>query len=126
MNFTKYNNTYPYPSKADFTTTYYYKEGKLVATSTVKAFERHIPEINLKNCTKEVDFDKDAFNLERNNYHTTSADLSLQFKADLADELGLTGHPKFDKLFDIAWEEEHDCGYEAVYNYASTLAELLY
>lgn len=126
MNFTKYNNTYPYPSKADFTTTYYYKGGELVATSTAHDFKHLIPEVELKDCVKEVDFDKDAFNLERNNYHTTSADLSLQFKADLADELGLTNHPKWDKLFEIAWEEEHDCGYEAVYNYASTLAELLY
>lgn len=126
MNFAKYNNTYPYPSKADFTTTYYYKEGKLVATSTVKAFERHIPEINLKNCTKESVFDRDSYVNEGNKYHINDRNLKTQFKADLADELGLTGHPKWDKLFDIAWEEEHDCGYEAVYNYASTLAELLY
>ena len=33
MNFAKYNNTYPYPSTADFTTTYYYKFGELVAVS---------------------------------------------------------------------------------------------
>ncbi len=126
MNFAKYNNTYPYPSKADFTTTYYYKFGELVAVSKGEGINHIKPEIEIKNCVKDVSFRRADYLLELSNHHKAGHDAELQFKADLADELGLTGHPKWDKLFDIAWEEEHDCGYEAVYNYASTLAELLY
>ena len=126
MNFAKYNNTYPYPSKADFTSTYYYKEGKLVAIGTIKSLDHKITEIALKDCVKEVIVDNAAFTLGRDKYYGNNALMQANFKADLADELGLTNHPKWDKLFEIAWDEEHAGGYAAVYNFAETLAELLY
>lgn len=124
MNFAKYNNTYPYPSKADFTYTYYYKAGQLVATSIVDNLNHIIKEVELKDCTKEEDFDSIAFQLERRKYSENGDKLLEQFKADLADELGLTGHPKWDKLFSMAWDMGH--GYQEVCDYASDLAELLY
>jgi hypothetical protein len=51
--------------------------------------------------------------------------LEAMFKADLLDELGLTGHPKADMLFDIAWALGHAYGFEEVFNQASDLANLL-
>ena len=126
MNFAKYTNTYPYPSKADFSTTYYYKFGELVAVSKGGFIDHIKPEINMEDCVKGVSFRRADYLLELSKHSKAGHDAQLQFKADLADELGLTNHPKFNKLFDIAWEEEHDGGYEAVYNYADTLSELLY
>lgn len=124
MNFANYVNTYTYPTKSDFTSTYYYKEGKLVATSTVHKLKHIIEGIELKDCTKEEDFDRVAFTLERNNYHHNGKLLLEQFKVDLADELGLTGHAKWDKLYSLA--TEYGDGFEDIYNKASDLAELLY
>lgn len=126
MNFQKYVNTYPYPSKADFTTTYYYHTGQLVAVSTVSNLDHKIPEIALKDCTKETVINRELFSLEQARYHENSIYLKQQFKADLADELGLTGHAKFDKLFEMAWCNNVAEGYKAVYETASELAELLY
>lgn len=126
MNFAKYTNTYPYPTKADFTTTYYYKAGKLVATSTLEELHHHIPEIDLKDCTKESIMNRELFTIEHNKYYESKRELEKQFKVDLADELGLTGHPKFDKLFEIAWDRGHSDGYQEVYYEAEKLAELLY
>lgn len=126
MNFQKYVNTYPYPSKADFTSTYYYKEGKLIAINNMAGLDIKIPDIDLKTCTKEAIFNSEIFKAERNKYHDNGSRLRDQFKEDLADELGLTGHPKFDKLFEIAWCDRGDEGYQAVYETASDLAELLY
>lgn len=94
MNFAKYVNTYPYPTKSDFTSTYYYKEGKLVATSTLKELQHHIPEIALKDCIKEEITNKPDLLLAIRKYHENGNKLLNQFQIDLADELGLTGHPK--------------------------------
>ena len=105
MYFTKYTNTYPYPTKSDFTTTYYYKEGKIVATSSMSNLHHHIPEIPLKDCIKEAVVDEDSFKAERKKYYDNGSQLLDQFKTDLADELGLTNHAKWDKLYSIAWEE---------------------
>jgi len=124
MNFAKYINTYPYPTKSDFTSTYYYKEGKLVATSTLKELHHHIPEIALKDCVKENISDSEKFQEERTKYFVHTAQLRDQFQIDLADELGLTGHPKWDKLYSLA--TEYGDGFEDIYNKASDLAELLY
>lgn len=126
MNFSKYTNTYCYPTKADFTSNYYYKEGKIVAISSMSNLHHHIPEIPLKDCIKEVVVDEVGFKAERKKYYDNGSQLLEQFKIDLADELGLTNHPKWDKLYSIAWEECHNDGYESVYHFASDLAELLY
>lgn len=123
MNFAKYNNTYPYPSKADFTSTYYYKEGKLVAVSTVANLDHKLPEIALKDCVKEVIVDSEAFQRARNEYYDASSRARDLFKEDLADELGLTGHPKFNLLYDLA---NNGDGFEALFEEAERLAELLY
>lgn len=124
MNFAKYVNTYPYPTKSDFTSTYYYKEGKLVATSTLKELQHHIPEIDLGWCTKEVIFDTEKFTAERDKYFGNNSVLQANFKKDLADELGLTNHPKWDILYKLASADSDS--FEDTYNIAEELAELLY
>lgn len=123
MNFAKYTNTYPYPSKADFTSTYYYKEGKLVAVSKISALEHLIPEIALKDCVKEAVFDFKSFQETRNTYHSNGNTLRTQFKEDLAEDLGLTNHPKWDKLYQYASEDSDSFG--DTYDIALELADLL-
>lgn len=53
------------------------------------------------------------------------ARLYAKFKADMFDELGISGHPNAEKLFVIAWDLGHSSGYSAVFNYADELSELL-
>jgi len=47
------------------------------------------------------------------------------FKKDLLEELGVTGHPKADKLFSLAWSYGHSSGYSEVFSYASEFVDLL-
>lgn len=61
----------------------------------------------------------------RDEYRVKGAECDADFKAALAKELGLAGHPKYDVLFRLAWEEGHASGYSEVANYADTFAELL-
>lgn len=48
-----------------------------------------------------------------------------RFKADLEEEFGLSGHPKAQRLFDLAWQEGHSSGYNEVLNYYSEFSDLL-
>ena len=50
---------------------------------------------------------------------------SDEFMKDLLAHLGLTGHPKAEKLFSMAWNQGHASGYSEVAYYAEELAELL-
>jgi hypothetical protein len=51
--------------------------------------------------------------------------LEAEFKADLFDEHGVTGHPKANRAFDLAWDRGHSAGYQEVANYFDDLADLL-
>ena len=48
-----------------------------------------------------------------------------EFQTDLLANLGLTGHPKAQLLFDLAWEFGHAEGYSEVFTHAACMAELL-
>jgi hypothetical protein len=48
-----------------------------------------------------------------------------QFRADLLDELDITGHPKAELLFEMAWRAGHADGYASVVYHAEELVELL-
>lgn len=62
---------------------------------------------------------RNAWNAELNNLQ------QVQFKADALAELGLTGHPKADKAFDMAWEDGHSGGIGYVFERLDRYAELL-
>ena len=58
-------------------------------------------------------------------YQAESKRLYEAFKKDLAHEYGLTGHPKFERAFAIAWDHGHSSGYSEVAIYFDELVELL-
>lgn len=60
-----------------------------------------------------------------NTYRKDEARLYDKFKADLFDDLGITGHPKADKLYMIAYSRGHSAGFQEVYNEALELVDLI-
>ena len=65
-------------------------------------------------------------NREQHRLHRTEeARLRSLFQSDLEAEHGLVGHPKAARLFELAWDDDHSGGFEAVaYSYAE-LADLV-
>lgn len=47
-------------------------------------------------------------------YNNEAGAMAAQFKADLEAEYGMTGHPKADALFSVAWDEGHAYGFAEV------------
>ena len=62
---------------------------------------------------------------QRELYGADTARRHAEFKADVLEEVGLTGHPKADKVFEKAWEMCHSAGYSEVTNYMYDLADLV-
>lgn len=59
---------------------------------------------------------------ERN---AAAAKEELDFKTNLEREHGLTGHPKADLLWRLAWEDGHSGGWDDIASVYSEFAELL-
>ena len=134
MNAEEYQNTLPYPWKESFTTTYYYKAGKVIAIKkdgnlltpdnklvtddTAKA-------LLLRRAAAEKVVDEQAHCAAINAYQAENARLIEKFKRDLFEELGISDHPKREKLYSLAWELGHSTGFSEVVSYAEQLSELL-
>jgi len=65
------------------------------------------------------------YKFERNLYNLEYARLAKQFIRDLAIELGLEGHPKFDALYNKAYSMGYGNGLHEVLSYARELVDLI-
>lgn len=113
MNYSKYENKIPYP---DTPAKPFLPKDKrndveaLVAhTKAVKDYEAAMPE----------------YRRLRDIYQTENGRLYAIFKVDALEEAGLTGHPKADKAFSLAYEDGHHAGYSEIMNYLYKYAELI-
>lgn len=73
-----------------------------------------------------TDESRAAYRLARRDWRTEQTRLVHEvFKNDLAQEHGLVGHPKLERLFQMAWSMGHAAGLEEVASYFEDLSELL-
>ena len=120
MNFSDYENKLPYPSKLDFTTTYYYEHGQCVFQ--VGPGEE-VPE-NLHGFVREQALDKEAYLAKVGEHRAEGIRLSEKFKADLFDDLDITNNPKAEALFNLALLYG-DSEISRIYDYAVEMVELI-
>lgn len=118
-----YSTKLHYPQPSEFTKVFVYKEGRVVFSGTVAEFNetrslRHNPVVE-KVC------DDKALAAARAAYRFDVARLILEFKADLLEDSGVTGHPKAEKCFSLAWDHGHSAGLSEVKMYFEEFVELL-
>lgn len=65
------------------------------------------------------------FSPERTAYQVEEARLYQEFKDDAISAHGLTGHPKAERAFSLAWEDGHSAGMHEVFNCMFKYASLL-
>ena len=133
MDFDKYINRVPYPNVRDYTTVYFYKDGKLFGLRAkdggqylVKSDGTYeaVDVIRGAGAAEKV-VDKAAFDEARNAYGAEESRIYEEFKRDLFHELDIEDNPKKGLLFQKAWEWGHASGYSEVYSVASDLVELI-
>jgi hypothetical protein len=58
-------------------------------------------------------------------YKADADRLDEQFKIDALQELGVSGHPKAQKLYSLAYEHGHTGGYSDIWSYLNDFADLI-
>jgi hypothetical protein len=128
MKFEKYKVTTPYPLKNDYTTIFFYSEGKLRFIEEPDDEIRKVGDHNYlaNNCTKEISVDTEKYKQKLKEYYEEEPKKLCQFWKDLFEELGIPeNHPKSEKFREIAWSYGHSGGLQEVYAYATELSELI-
>ena len=128
MNYDKYKNKLPWPTPADFSTTYFYKSGKLVGEANSSDGES-LRRMRLQGFSvHETVRDDAAFAAARHAYRDETAARMAEFKNDLFYDNGFVGEAcnEFtEKLFSIAWEKGHSNGLAEVASEFEDLVELV-
>lgn len=120
MNLDDYKNKLPYPSKADFTTTYYYKAGKVVAT--ILAGEQS--GVIVSGCVWEKVFDEGTYKAAVQAYGNETRRLSELFIVDLFHDNGLPDDEFTRALYNVAYQQGHSSGYSEIKNYFEEMSHL--
>ncbi len=123
MNYSKYINTLPYPEPPskpkhpiapgkDATSADYLNYAKQLEDYSKQLLEYE--QVSLKKYREEM-----------KSYRDETYRLRDQFKVDALEEVGLTGHPKAEKAYSLAYEEGHSSGFSDIYCHLCNFAELL-
>lgn len=117
MDFDKYKTNIPLPKKEDFTTWYYYKDGKLVFTD--EASKGVLTLVNIpEHGAREAVLDRAGYQQALQKRSKTIKGVEAQFWIDAEEELGIPpDHPKIAKMRSYAWEKGHAYGYSDIFNH---------
>jgi len=115
MNFTNYENKVEYPGKPKKPVEPKYHGDSVQYEKDSQAFV-----LALKQYTIELEKYHAALKL----YREESNRLERLFKIEALEEVGLSDHPKADKIFAYAWEQGHAYGYSEVFIHLRDIAEL--
>lgn len=107
-----------YPDKKDYTKYYFYLHGELVGESNKDHIDKEY-------AVKEKVFDLAEYKKARDASSQRSAQVENEFEQWLFNELGISDNPKRHKLYSIVYDNAHYAGFEAMYNEAMDLVELI-
>lgn len=119
----------PIPLKKQFTTTFWYCNGKTVAKQTgngeIEYLDLDTEVRDLSRYVKEQSLDVDAYAEATNNSRNLRRAQREEFENDLKEHLGIVGNPKADLLIAKAWDQGHACGLQNVVDCAEELVDLI-
>jgi len=113
----------PYPSKDEFTNVFVYSKGRVVWQGSFIEYKARLSEFNGMLVEKTVN--EEGLKAQRVAYVVEQSRLEQEFKADLFKETGVTGHPKANKCYGIAYDYGHHAGFEEVASHFDTLVDLI-
>jgi hypothetical protein len=119
MDFSKYENDVPYPHRNDYTTVHVYKGGEVLGSYNQSCLKK-VPD----GAVTEKVFDEAGYRVAVSKHNARQVELEQQFMLDAFTELGLQSNPFARRLYAIAWERGHSCGYSEVLSILADLAEL--
>ena len=113
----------PYPRPSDFTKVFAYAKGKVIWSGSADEWATAGRSIGTKLVEKVVD--EEALKAARQAYNAAERAKYDEFKRDLFELHGVTGHSKAELCFNMAWEDGHSAGYAEVANVFDRLVDLI-
>jgi len=110
-----YNTSLPYPSKP--------KEPAVFRKAAVTLTPDELA--NFGATKTAYDAEVEAHKTAKAAYYADASRLHDEYRKDMAEYNGLTGHPKESKVYDLAWDHGHSSGIAEVANYYSEYADLV-
>jgi hypothetical protein len=116
-----------YPDYAAYSKVYVYNKGKVVVNGTTASMvpASVLADYKKQGFTVETSRDTEAYNAARREYGQLEGQKNAEFRDDLFDEHGVTGNPRAQRCYDIAWSYGHSSGLQEVANYFSELVDLI-
>lgn len=111
MNYEKYQNKISYPEKPKKP----FIDSKI---ATPRMYREHAAALEF------YEIEKEKYDEKRKAYDEEDYRLEQEFKKNALEEVGLTNHPKADKIYAYAWQEGHSSGFSEVFNTLLELSEL--
>jgi hypothetical protein len=118
------SNPVPYPRKQCFKRYNVFDRDKVLGLGLTQDEMGKMIEEHPNATVSSYDLDEE-FKSQMKAYRDGELALLEEFKADLFEEFGVTGNPKADKAYHIAWEHGHSSGFSEIYNFFSDLVELI-
>lgn len=97
------------PSRDEFTDVFVYSKGAVVWQGPFKLYKPQA-EGNFKGMLVEKVVNEEGLKAQRAAHHLERQRLDAEFKADLLEDNGVTGHPKADLAFSMAMQRYHGYG----------------
>lgn len=110
-----------YPNKKQYEKVYFYKKGRLIGIKEQFDDDFKEPE----NCAKEIIFDEVSYQSHLKLYQEEVLRLRNEFRRDLFEKYEMTGHPKANQCFDMAWDFGQTSSYGDVEDYFMNLIGLI-
>ena len=113
----------PYPSRDEFVTVFVYSQGHVLWTGPLGEYKNMTD--RFQNCVIEKVLNEGGMRAARIAYGAEASRLEQEFKADLFEEYGVTGNPKANKCFSIAYDYGHPYGHSEIASHFETLVDLI-
>lgn len=124
MDVSKYKTQLPYPSREDYTTRFWYKEGQCILELRSSEPLTEEDRALIKGAVMEKSVSP-RYQEAKKAYHQDQARLTQDFYCDLAVHLGIEDNPKKTLLLSKAWERGHADGLAEVVAIAEDLVDLI-
>lgn len=118
------NNPVPYPSKKDFKRYNVFDRDTVLGLGLTQELMGKLIEEHPNATVSAYNLDEE-YKKQVKDYQDYERTLLEEFKADLFEDFGVTGNPKADKAYHIAWEHGHSSGLSEIYSFFSDLVELI-
>lgn len=124
MDVRTYTNPVFYPRRDNFSVVYAYAAGECLFKGTKEEYRGWAEKNKSVSHSRAVEIDEESFQEQKRLWNKAEKERLDKFKVDALAHVGLLNHPKADKVYAYAYQQ-NDGSLESIVNMLDDLAELI-